>query len=126
MLFRSGWKDAHETTITTRYIAHSSLQGQLYWREPDASEIPTGKSNESIEGLILEIVPAEGTIEKKVLIEELHNNEVAIRKAGDAIKRLIKAGKLLEVKVPRKSAPPEIHVALAPELADAAGKNEEI
>ena len=114
---RIGWKGDSGRIVTKRHIAHSLVQGQLFWREPGADEVPTSKTDEMVEMLILDLVPAEGTMEKKELIAECKINDVKEKSAREAIKRLIGAKKLQEVKVPRTSAPPEIHVARVPQPA---------
>jgi hypothetical protein len=85
---RIGWKGDNGKTITKRHIAHSLIRGQLFWREPGTDEVPTGKSDESAEILIMDLVPAEGTIEKKELLAQCQTNDVKEKKARDAIKRL--------------------------------------
>ncbi len=37
---RLGWLDAEGNSTTTRYIAHAREPGTIFWREPDADELP--------------------------------------------------------------------------------------
>ncbi len=40
-----GWADADGTATVRRFIAHAKERGPIYWREPDASEIPEPEAN---------------------------------------------------------------------------------
>jgi hypothetical protein len=123
---RIRWKDNNGLVTTTRHIAHSKEEGQLYWREPDPSEIPAGaagKSGETDQLLIMDIVPADDTIEKGELIAECKSNGVSERGAAAAIKKLIAAGKLYIHEIARSGIRPAIHLSQTPPRADA-GKKE--
>jgi hypothetical protein len=118
---RIGWKDATtNATITTRHIAHSNIDGQLFWREPDAAEIPAGKSDEDLVALIMDLVPDEGTIEKKVLIEECQKNHKSKTAVERAITRLITRKSLFLHELKRPSVRAAKHLAREPQTLGAA------
>jgi hypothetical protein len=121
---RIGWRAPDgETRVYSRFIAHSTVQGQLYWRDVDPSELPVaaGDSLERDQLIVLDLVPPEGEdIEKNQLLADCINNDLPKQRARDAIKRLIAAGKLREFDVARKGKPPKppaVHVARVPQPA---------
>jgi hypothetical protein len=115
---RLGWKEADGTTPAySRFIAHSKEQGQLYWREPVASELPVRTSEGTVEMLIMDIVPAEGTIPKNEVLEACKDTGVPERKARVAINKLIAAEKLFESQSPRAGGPSEKHLSRTPQPA---------
>jgi hypothetical protein len=116
---RIGWKAPDgQTKAYSRYIAHSKVKGQLYWRDADPGEIPgAGDPKETDERIVLDLVPtAEGeTIEKKQLLKDCDDNSLKDKKARAAIKRLIAAKKLQEVLIRGKSGRPGACIARVPQ-----------
>jgi hypothetical protein len=111
---RIGWRAGDgETRVYSKFIAHSKVPGQLFWRDVLPSEMPVaGDSKVTDEAIILDLVPPEGDIPKNQLFEDCDNNGLPVKRARDAIKRLLAANKLKEGEIPRTIGPGEKRISL--------------
>jgi hypothetical protein len=130
---RIGWRAPDgETKLYSKYIAHSKVQGQLYWREANPSEMPGDVGTEqSDELIVLDLVPEDGDIAKNELLEDCQENGVPNRRAREGIKRLLAAKKLKEAVNPRATGAGERRISTImvappqPEVAATSGPQEE-
>jgi hypothetical protein len=111
---RIGWRAGDgETRVYSKFIAHSKVPGQLFWRDVLPSEMPGDVgSEESDELIVLDLVPEDGDIAKNDLLEDCQENGVPDRRARDAIKRLLEAKKLREDVTPRSTGAGEKRISI--------------
>lgn len=102
-----GWKDPNGKPTIKSFVAHSLVEHQLYWRTMTAEEVPVAADQDKVEKLILELVPEKETVPQQNVLEDCKNNNILEKAARDAIKKLIKEGKLQFAAVPETAKGPD-------------------
>jgi hypothetical protein len=112
---RLGWTDEAGDKSYHKYIAHAKEPGMIYWREADASEIPSDEEGGAPpESIVLSLVPETGTVPKQYLLDAAGENRVGQHKARKILNGLVEAGVLFEHPEPRKGNKPIIHLSREP------------
>lgn len=110
---RIGWTGSNGQPVSEQYWAHSMMPGEIFWEPASAEQKQEGVNAEKTKYTLLEIVPAEGTIEKKALVSKARTIGIGDNRADDFIAELIHDHLLEDVAIPRSGTRAAAHVKRA-------------
>jgi len=108
-----------ETRVYSQFIAHTNTGSEIYWREAtepekDQASFTNAKRSFKDHAIVLAAVSAKGSIEKKVLLQNLKNSGLGRDRALAAIEKALEMEHLHQIQVKRLNARPQVHLALGP------------
>jgi len=107
---RIGWTDSNGQPVSEKYWAHSKTPGEIFWEPASPEQQQANAKVEKTKYTLLEIVPTEGTIEKKALVSKAKTTGIGENKAESFLAELIHDGALEDVAIPRSGMRAAAHV----------------
>ncbi len=101
--YRTGWEDPVGVRVFERCFKHAREPGVIRWDEADSGEVAaaTSKKAQKTPDDLLALVPADGTIEKAMLLALASQAGIGENKARGFIKLLVDQNRLEESQDPR-------------------------